>query len=82
MTAVQTSNVIAALPPWGAALVWILAIGGAVVFVYRRITGAGKPEPVLEDDPSTSRRRATRQVRPGCRRPSSSTPPRSGPASR
>jgi len=51
MTAVQTSNVIAALPPWGAALVWILAIGGAVVFVYRRITGAGKPEPVLEDDP-------------------------------
>ncbi len=42
MTAVQTPNVIAALPPWAAALVWILAIGGAIVFVYRRITGASQ----------------------------------------
>jgi len=50
MTAVQTPNVIAALPPWAAALVWILAIGGAIVFVYRRITGATRTKPAPEDD--------------------------------
>ena len=50
MTAVQTPNVIAVLPPWAAALVWILALGGAGLFVYRRITGASKPKAVDPDE--------------------------------
>jgi hypothetical protein len=44
MTLVLTASVLAALPPWAAALVWILAILGAAVFVYRRITGSGRPD--------------------------------------
>ncbi len=51
MAAVETQNVIAALPPWAAALVWIAAIAGAALFVYRRITGATRPKPSLSDDP-------------------------------
>jgi hypothetical protein len=57
---VQTSTVLAALPPWAAALLWVLAILGAAVFVYRRVTGAGRtavptlddPDPLLHPDPS------------------------------
>ncbi|MGZ4683110.1 MAG: hypothetical protein ACXWBN_16485 [Acidimicrobiales bacterium] len=53
MTAVQTVNIIAGLPPVAAALVWIVAIGGAVLFVYRRVTGVGRPDPApAEDEPT------------------------------
>jgi hypothetical protein len=50
MTAVQTVNVVAVLPPWAAALVWILAIAGFVVFVYRRVTGAGRSDSTPPDE--------------------------------
>jgi len=50
MTAVQSMNIIAALPPWAAGLVWILAIVGAIVFVYRRVTGAGRAPAAPADD--------------------------------
>lgn len=50
MTAVQTQNVLAALPPWAAVLVWISAIVGAAIFVYRRITGATRPKPDADEE--------------------------------
>ena len=50
MTAVQTPNVIAALPPWAAALVWILAIGGAIVFRVPPHRRGSKSTPAPEED--------------------------------
>jgi hypothetical protein len=65
MTAVQTPNVIAVLPPWAATLVWILAIAGAVVFVYRRITGATKPKPTDGVDEVDGAASTTAEPAPG-----------------
>ena len=64
---------IAALPPWAAALVWVAAIVGAILFFYRRFTGAGKPDPSPLDDPvddlSTSPTGLVPDADPADRRP-------------